>query len=152
MTPVPQRQGVIPAGAQIFAGVAAALVFFLLSAVFIRSHAPPVIRLFLPFFAAAILCGHILLIGYIYGDARRRGMHHVAWTLLAALAPSAIGIILYFILRNPMPVHCTKCGCAAQPGFAFCPRCGASMSATCFQCHRVAEPGWSHCAWCGAKL
>ena len=153
MTPVPHRQSVIPSPAYVIAAVIASLSFFGLSIAIVRDpNTPPGAAVVVPIFAAALLAGYVLLIGYIYGDARRRGMRYVAWTFLAALAPSAIGIILYFILRNPKPVHCTRCGCGVQPGFAFCPRCGASMSATCLQCHRVAEPGWSHCAGCGAKL
>jgi peptidoglycan/LPS O-acetylase OafA/YrhL len=152
MTPVPRRR-VIPAGAWVLAGVAAVLVFFGLNILFLQDpQTPPPAQVLVPVLAAGFLGGYVLLIGYIFGDAKRRGMRYIPWTILAALAPSAIGIILYFILRDPMPVHCTKCGCAMHPGFAFCPRCGATMSATCGQCHRVAETGWSHCAWCGGKL
>ena len=43
---------------------------------------------------------YVLLIGYVYADARRRGMRYVLWTLLAIFIPEAIGIILYFILRD----------------------------------------------------
>jgi hypothetical protein len=40
----------------------------------------------------------VALIGYVYGDAKRRQMRYVMWTLLAIFVPNAIGIILYFIL------------------------------------------------------
>jgi hypothetical protein len=153
MSPVPQRRGVIPAAAMAIAAFLGAIAFFGVTIAFVRdTNTPPLAVVFFPAFFAACFAGYILLIGYIYGDARRRGMRYVAWTFLAALAPSAIGIILYFILRNPMPVHCTKCGSGSQPGFAYCPRCGAPMAATCRQCNRTSEAGWSHCAWCGGKL
>jgi hypothetical protein len=154
MTPVPQHRGAIPGTAWAIAIAAAILIFLGLSLAlfFPDSNAPLWARFMVPLPLAAIAGGYILLIGYIYGDARRRGMRYVLWTLLAALAPSGIGIILYFILREAMPVHCTQCGFAMRPGYAFCPGCGAAMSATCLQCHRVAQPGWSHCGWCGAKL
>ena len=74
-----------------------------------------------PFELAAAGLGYVLLVGYIYGDARRRGMRYVSWTVLAVLAPSAIGILLYFILREPRQAHCTKCGRSMSPNFAFCP-------------------------------
>src|SRR5713101_8193561 len=45
----------------------------------------------------------ILLVGYVFADARRREMRYVMWTWLAALIPDGIGIILYFILRDPLP-------------------------------------------------
>lgn len=94
----------------------------------------------------------VLLVGYVYGDAKRRGMRYVMWTLLAALIPNAIGIILYFVLRDPLPVNCMRCGAPARPGFAFCPKCGGPLTAACPQCRRTVEPGWSHCAHCGAPL
>ena len=48
-----------------------------------------------------IVAAYVLLIGYINGDAARRGMNRVLWTLLAIFVPNAIGIILYFVLRDP---------------------------------------------------
>ena len=153
MTAVVPRQRVIPGTAWAIAAVVAVLFWVTLTAIFVHDSESPIpATVLVPPFLAAVLGGYILLIGYIYGDAKRRCMRYIAWTLLAALAPSAIGILLYFILREPLPVHCTKCGCAMNPKFAFCPRCGGSTAATCQQCHRVAEGGWSHCAWCGTKL
>ena len=94
----------------------------------------------------------VLLIGYVYADARRRGMRYVMWTLLAIFIPNAIGIVLYFILRDPIPVPCAQCGGPLRPGQAFCPRCGAATAHACPQCRRAVEPGWSHCASCGVAL
>jgi predicted RNA-binding Zn-ribbon protein involved in translation (DUF1610 family) len=94
----------------------------------------------------------VLLIGYVYADARRRGMRYVLWTLLATFIPNAIGIILYFILRDPLPIACSHCGAPLRPGHAFCPKCGAALAHVCPQCRRPVEPGWSHCANCGAAL
>jgi hypothetical protein len=36
----------------------------------------------------------ILLISYIYADAKRRGMRYVMWTWLAALIPNGIGVVV----------------------------------------------------------
>jgi len=94
----------------------------------------------------------VLLIGYVYADARRRGMRYVMWTLLAIFIPNAIGIILYFVLRDPVLAHCTHCGAEARQGFAFCPKCGGSLARACPQCRSVIEPGWSHCVHCGTSL
>ena len=93
-----------------------------------------------------------LLVGYVYADAKRRGMRYVMWTWLAALIPNAIGIILYFVLREPMLVHCSHCGAQVRPGFAFCPKCGGALSQACPQCRRAIEPNWTHCAYCGTSL
>jgi hypothetical protein len=93
-----------------------------------------------------------LLVGYVYADAKRRGMRYVLWTWLAALIPNAIGIILYFVLRDPLMVNCTHCGVQVRPGFAFCPKCGGTLSQACPQCRRALEPGWTHCVHCGAPV
>jgi hypothetical protein len=94
----------------------------------------------------------ILLIGYINADARRRGMRYVMWTLLAIFLPNSIGIILYFVLRDPLTVCCGNCGAQTRPGFAYCPQCGAQLSNACPACKRPVEPGWKTCAYCGAGL
>ncbi len=102
--------------------------------------------------AAIVLFIWALLIGYVYADARRRGMRYVLWTLLAACIPNAIGIILYFILRDPLMAPCPQCGMLVRPSHAFCPKCGVALGHACPQCRRLVEPGWSHCASCGASL
>jgi hypothetical protein len=94
----------------------------------------------------------VLVVGYVYSDAKRRGMRYVLWTWLAALIPNAIGVILYFVLRDPLLANCTHCGAQARQGFAFCPKCGGALSQACPQCRRAVEPGWTHCVHCGASL
>lgn len=94
----------------------------------------------------------VLLIGYVYGDAKRRGMRYQMWTWLAALIPDGIGIILYFILRDPLPSPCPKCSTMVKHGFAFCPDCGTPIRITCPQCGKAVEHGWRNCAYCGAGL
>lgn len=94
----------------------------------------------------------VLLIGYVNRDARRRGMRHVMWTLLAIFIPNAIGIILYFILRTPLMKDCGQCGRPMSGEFAFCPNCGAETAQSCPSCKRAIEPGWSHCPGCGKGL
>ncbi len=84
----------------------------------------------------------ILVIGYVYGDAKRRGMRYVLWTLLAIFIPNAIGIILYFILRDPLLVPCRACGTLARGTFAFCPKCGGALAPACPSCRRSVEPAW----------
>jgi len=95
---------------------------------------------------------YVLLIGYVYADARRRGMRYVLWTLLAIFIPEAIGIILYFILRDPPMRSCPHCSATVQGAFAFCPACGISLKPSCPRCRRALEPGWMHCPKCGSGL
>ena len=154
MTPSVPRQRVIPIGGWIAAGIIFLVMFLGLGLVMIYTddNIPLPVRIFIPIFAGCSLGGYATLVAYVYGDARRRGMRHVMWTLLAAFIPNAIGIILYFILRDPMPVHCSHCGSLTHPTHAFCPRCGAPVQPSCTACHRPVQAGWTHCASCGRPL
>jgi len=111
---------------------------------------PPV--LFVGTFICAAMFVYILILGYIAADAKRRGMRPVLWVLLALFIPNAIGIILYFILREPLLTTCAACGTSTSGTFAFCPACGASISQACPSCRGPVEAGWSHCARCGVTL
>jgi hypothetical protein len=95
---------------------------------------------------------YILILGYIYGDAKRRGMRPVLWLLLGMFIPNAIGVILYFILRQPIQTHCSSCGAANPPGFAFCSSCGAALGRSCPSCKSAVETNWTHCPRCGTHL
>jgi Double zinc ribbon len=154
MTPVVPRKRVIPLGGWIAAGIVFLLGFLILSLVFnVRENrAPPPVRYIGPIVMPLFFAGYALLIGYVYGDARRRGMRYVMWTLLAIFLFNGIGIILYFILREPLLVYCSRCGSGVQPSHAFCPRCGAGVQPACQGCHRTIQQGWTHCAWCGNQL
>jgi len=101
---------------------------------------------------ALVLASYVLLIGYVNGDARRRGMRYVMWTLLAVFIPNAIGIILYFVLRGPLLRDCPKCNTKARGGFAFCPTCGTPLRQACPNCKLAVEAGWQHCPRCGRTL
>jgi RNA polymerase subunit RPABC4/transcription elongation factor Spt4 len=154
MTPARPPQRIVPFGAWIAAGVVFLVGFVLLNVLSYHqgAGAPVPIRLLGPVVIPALLAAYVVLIGYVYGDARRRGMRYVMWTLLAIFLFNGIGIILYFILREPLLVYCSKCGAGVQPSHAFCPRCGASVQPACPACHRILQPGWTHCAWCGNQL
>jgi len=151
---------IIPRPARIIAVVAALLVPFaaLSFVVVVRMQPTHGSLAWVPFAALAgvavmlMLSVYVLLVGYIVGDARRRGMRPLLWALLAIFIPNAIGIILYFILRDPLLQHCSKCGSAAQASFTFCAVCGEALLRTCPGCHGAVQPGWSHCARCGASL
>ena len=94
----------------------------------------------------------VLLIGYINADARRRGMRYVMWTFLAIFVPNSIGIILYFVLRDPLMVRCPQCGAAGRTNFVFCPQCGGELCPICPNCKRSVDPVWKKCAYCGTEL
>ena len=144
---------IVPTLAWVIAAFVFLAAFLFFALLLLRDpNAPLPLRILMPTVLPALLAGYAVLVGYVYGDARRRGMRHVLWTWLAILVPNGIGIILYFILRDQLPVYCTSCGGATQPGFVYCPRCGASIAPACKQCHRAMQAGWSHCAYCGTQL
>jgi hypothetical protein len=103
-------------------------------------------------FTALIVAAYILLVGYIGRDARRRGMRPVLWTLIAIFVPNAIGIILYFFMREPIMSTCPRCGTPVKPTFAYCHQCGTEIARACSHCHRPVEPNWKACAYCGTNL
>lgn len=93
-----------------------------------------------------------LLIGYVNGDAKRRGMRRALWTVIAIFVPNGIGIILYFFMREPLLEPCPRCRTQVRSTFAFCPNCGAQLRTACPNCRRPVESGWKACAFCGSSL
>jgi RNA polymerase subunit RPABC4/transcription elongation factor Spt4 len=94
----------------------------------------------------------LLLIGYINRDAKRRGMSRLLWTVMAVIIPNALGIILYFLLRQPLGSACPQCGNAVQTGFNFCPRCSYKLSPSCPQCQRLVGVNDVYCPYCASSL
>lgn len=117
---------------------------------------PPVLRLLAMFgivtAAAAGVSLFVLFYGYIGGDAKRRGMSPVLWVLVALLVPYLIGAILYFVVREPLPLTCPKCGLEVNPHFNFCPGCKFNLRPTCPQCRRALLSGDRFCPHCGFTL
>ncbi len=84
----------------------------------------------------------VLCLGYVYGDARRRGMPPVLWTLVAVLVPNLLGFLLYFAMRRPLASFCTQCGRPMMEGHQFCSWCGHQQPSTPFgSIARPGEPG-----------
>lgn len=113
---------------------------------------PAVGRIALAYGATLAGAAYVLLIIYVCCDAKRRGMRYVMWTLLSIFVPDAIGIILYFILRDPLPNPCPSCARPVKASFTFCPFCSASLQHTCPQCGSAVDRAWLHCSKCGTKL
>ena len=73
----------------------------------------------------AFMAAWTLCLGYVYADAKRRGMRPVLWTLIAALFPHLFGFLLYFALRQPMTPKCPHCGQPVRLDQRFCSWCGS---------------------------
>jgi len=102
--------------------------------------------------APLVLVAWVLLIGYVNGDARRRGMRYTIWTLLAIFTPSGIGMILYFLFREPVLRSCPSCGARNKAGLSYCPNCGHALARVCPGCNRPVDEEWNNCAHCGLSL
>jgi hypothetical protein len=144
----------IPTWAWVLAGIAfiGAQCFF--NIVLARhSNAPPAwARPLLGLLLGVVLAIYLLLIGYINGDAKRRGMSPILWTIVAIVIPNMLGIILYFLLRQPLQSVCPQCGSPIQAGFNFCPRCSCKLSPSCPQCQGVVSVNDAYCPNCGTSL
>jgi hypothetical protein len=136
----------------LWAGLFCVLFFVALPSDHQMSHWPVAGRFAFSIWPGLLVAGAVLLVGYINADAKRRGMRYVMWTLLALLLPNAIGIILYFVFRDPVLARCGKCGAQGRVNFAFCPQCGTQLSPACPACKRSVEPDWRSCPYCGNTL
>jgi hypothetical protein len=161
MTRFEQEWALVPSGARWIALLVALAFAALMATIFllplIVEGEYKALLFVVPIFLLTLIGGagmavYVLLVGYVYGDARRRGMNQVLWTLLAIFIPSAIGVILYFILRDPIPVPCPSCATPARKGHSFCAACGTAVRVSCPQCRQPVEPGWRNCARCGVSL
>lgn len=147
--------GIIPAAAWMLAtlaGVCMFCVLFLFGMPPARHPWPLPGQVLFCLAMAIVIFAYVMLIGYINADAKRRGMRYVMWTLLAIFLPNSIGIILYFVLRDPLLIQCAHCGAAGRAGFVFCPQCGSDLCPICPRCRRSIEPAWKKCAYCGADV
>jgi hypothetical protein len=79
---------------------------------------------FLAVLAGVVIAIWILGLGYVNGDARRRGMPPILWTLIVAFIPNLLGFLLYFALRRPIALPCPHCGQPTTAGQRFCSWCG----------------------------
>ena len=95
-----------------------------------------------------------LLIGvYVYRDAKRRGMNAALWTLIAILAPSLIGFIIYLLVRgNYSNLKCPRCDTTVTEQYVVCPKCGAKLKPSCPNCSAPVEPDWTVCPKCAQPL
>lgn len=95
-----------------------------------------------------------VLIGvYVYRDANRRGMNAAMWTLIAILAPSLIGFIIYLLVRgNYSNMKCPRCEAPVTEQYVVCPRCGTKLRPSCPNCATPVELDWKVCPKCTQPL
>ena len=101
-----------------------------------------------------IITGALVAIGvYVYRDARNRGLNAVLWTLIAVLAPSLVGFIIYLLIRGSHPnMNCPNCDTKINDQYVVCPKCGTALKPSCPSCKTPVEPDWKLCPKCTEKL
>lgn len=106
------------------------------------------------FIVMAVIIVLPFIIGvYVYRDARRRGMNAILWTLVSAVAPALIGLIVYLLVRGSYSdLHCPKCDAPVREQFVVCPKCGVKLRASCANCATPVESDWKVCPKCTHPL
>ncbi len=97
----------------------------------------------------------LFLVGYIYRDAKRRGMNATLWTVLVLVLMPAYfvtGFIIYFLLREPLPYECPHCGAVVSARFNYCPACKFNLRPACPNCRREVKLGDRYCPHCAHAL
>ena len=144
----------IPGWAMILAGIAFCAIQFVFDVVLRHEkNAPPLWgRILLGLAAGVVIGAYFLLIGYINRDAARRGMGRLLWTAIAILVPNGLGIILYFLLRQPLLLRCSQCRTPVETGFNYCPKCSTKLHPSCPHCRKELRPGNDFCPYCGTSV
>jgi hypothetical protein len=137
---------IVPGWAWVLAGVGFVSMQYVFNVIVAREpDAPPAWAIpFLGVLMGIVVATYFLVVGYVNRDSKRRGMSRILWTSLAALMPNSLGMILYFVLRQPLCGSCPQCGDSMQPGFNFCPLCNYKFGRGRLQRQRMAV-GLSAC-------
>ena len=145
---------IVPAWAWVLATIGFVAVQYIFNVVVPREPSPPPawVTPLLGLLMGLLVAAYLVFVGYVNRDAKRRGMPRIVWTCVAVLIPNALGIIIYFVLRQPLRSACPQCGTFVQSEFNFCPQCNYKLSAGCPQCQRAVTPGDVFCPYCGTSL
>jgi ABC-type Fe3+ transport system permease subunit len=104
---------------------------------------------------AAFCAVFIFLTAYVNRDAKRRGMNSALWTFLVIVlwpAYFAIGFIVYFLMRQPLPFNCPQCGTSVGARYNFCPNCKYNLHPSCPQCKAEVVESDNYCPYCSQDL
>ena len=115
------------------------------------STIPDSIRIYLSLSWSVLAALYVLMIGYVSNDSPRRNMNTGFW-MFVSLMPGGIGLVLYFLLRQPTLSVCPSCSARIQNEFHFCPQCSFQVSAACGNCYRSVRASYLYCAHCGHDL
>jgi len=105
--------------------------------------------------AALFTASFIFMLAYVNRDASRRGMNSALWTILVLIfLPTwgLIGLVVYLLMREPLPYPCPECGTTVNARFNFCPNCKCNLHPSCPQCKREVGELDKFCPSCGNDL
>jgi hypothetical protein len=105
--------------------------------------------------ASIFLSCWLFMLGYVYRDAKRRGMSPALWTVLVLILSPAylfIGLIIYLLVREPLPYTCPQCSATVSARYNFCPSCKYNLHPACPKCQREVTDTDKFCAYCAADL
>ena len=97
----------------------------------------------------------LFTLGYVYRDAKRRDMNPALWTLLVLILSGGylfIGLIIYLLVREPLPYNCPQCATTVNARFNFCPNCKYNLHPACPQCQREVSDDDKFCPFCATEL
>lgn len=97
----------------------------------------------------------LFMLGYVYRDAKRREMNAGLWTLLVLILSPAyllIGLIIYLLVREPLPYTCPQCSTTVNARFNFCPNCKYNLHPACPKCQREVADNDKFCPYCATEL
>jgi hypothetical protein len=104
---------------------------------------------------AIVVAAFLFMLGYVYRDAKRRDMNPVLWMLLVMILSPAyvfIGLIIYLLVREPLPYTCPQCAATVTARFNFCPSCKYNLRPACPQCQREVADNDRFCPYCATPL
>ena len=104
---------------------------------------------------AILLSATLFMFGYVYRDASRRGMNPVLWTIVVLiLSPGygILGLVIYLLVREPLPYACPQCATSVSARFNFCPNCKTNLHPACSHCQREVSDTDRFCPYCGNDL
>lgn len=106
--------------------------------------------------AAIVFGAGILMLGYVNRDAKRRGMNSALWTwfvlLMLPTSVGIIGLIIYLLVREPLPYPCPRCAKPVGPRFNFCPNCKCDLYPSCPNCKKEIAETDKFCPYCATEL
>ena len=103
-----------------------------------------------------VFAASILMLGYVNRDAKRRGMNSALWTwfvlLMLPTSVGIIGLIIYLLVREPLPYPCPRCSKPVGPRFNFCPNCKCNLYPSCPNCKKEIAETDKFCPYCATEL